>query len=808
MDISVLTFEAYDPAGPTVRLVRVATAGFTTRPSETPPNAYHDGRLLVPAAVKRDAFDTGTLGGRSRYGIGDATIANGDRRYDWLLEAGVDGRYAEERRGPLGGVFPTDFPITFLGTAEQVIGERGSDGAPVLTIKLRDGQAVFDVPLQPTKYAGTNVPPNGVEGTVADLQGKPKMIVDGAPRNVTPDLVNAPKLIYQCGDGPLAGIPAVYDDGIPLFTGFPFTQRTTGFPGASAGIYASCVGRGVMLIGGDGGRLERSTDGGATWTPVTSGFGGDLIRALHDTGTVFVAVGANGKLSTSPDGVTWTLQTTASFGSGTIAAITSTATSILAVGATGGGGAAGHLERSVDGGVTWVAHTTGFGASGIAGIASGFGRLVIVGGAGAVASSEDDGLTWALGTLNVGTVTMNAVAAGTLGFVAVGNAGTVSTSPTGLAWTKRDPGIPVAAALQTAIAGNGCYLIAGTSSLLLQSFDLRSWIVQPSGFSAGSIIATLAFGDTTFLAGDIANYEVATSPEVAFYASAADLEDDTLAPAPGTYKVYLAGAQFRLGAPASGTVTADPVQGATPADRTHGQMFARTVARLGKTVAPADIIALDLADSSPAGCRVKDEMQASALLDQIAQSCGAWWGADLTGTIRIQPFTAPSGSPVASFGRQHILEFSWLAPSDGLRGLPRVRTIKRWGRNYTVQSTVAAGVDVARQADLAREWREAVSEDLSVLSIHLLAQQVDSDSLYTTAAGAQAAADREQALFGVQRRRARVTVALTPQVDALDLFPVIRLTLADYGLSAGRLFRVIGFDPDRQRQRMTMTVFA
>jgi photosystem II stability/assembly factor-like uncharacterized protein len=66
-------------------------------------------------------------------------------------------------------------------------------------------------------------------------------------------------------------------------------------------------GRGTVVAVGDGGKIFRSTDNGATWTAVAnSGFGSLNINAVAYGGGAFVAVGNGGAIRVSTDdGVTW-----------------------------------------------------------------------------------------------------------------------------------------------------------------------------------------------------------------------------------------------------------------------------------------------------------------------------------------------------------------------------------------------------------------------------------------------------------------------------------------------------------------------
>lgn len=174
------------------------------------------------------------------------------------------------------------------------------------------------------------------------------------------------------------------------------------------------------------------------------------------------------------------------------------------------------------------------------------------------------------------------------------------------------------------------------------------------------------------------------------YATVTDLQDDAQEPAPGTYKVYLAGGYFRLGSTPAGTVTADVSEGATTADRTTAQLFVRVLERLGLTTgawSASDITALDAANNAVCGYWTASVVNGSDVLDLIAQSPLAWWGADATGVIRIQQLALPTGSPVRSFVQDDCLQpLALLLSNDPADGLPSYQSIVQYGQNYTVQS--------------------------------------------------------------------------------------------------------------------------
>ncbi|HXG71390.1 MAG TPA: hypothetical protein VNJ04_12365 [Gemmatimonadaceae bacterium] len=333
----------------------------------------------------------------------------------------------------------------------------------------------------------------------------------------------------------------------------------------------------------------------------------------------------------------------------------------------------------------------------------------------------------------------------------------------------------------------------------------------------------------------------------ASYASEADLLNDSLAPAAGTFRDFPGGGYFRVGTAPVGLVTADVTQGATAADRTAGQLFIQLLNRAadnnafftsaaqvipvtdsgdtfvtdtGATLAAggrwsdADILALDAANSAVLGFWTDEEMKMAAVVDLVASTPGAWWGVDRNGVFRVERLTAPEGVPVAKFTANDMKRPpERVAVNDEWRGLPVYRQVIRWGKNYAVQtSDIAASVTDARRGYLAQEWREAVTTDTSIQQKNLLAPSVEEESLFTVEADAQAEATRRLGLRGIRRDRFELFVPLTDETAKIDLGMVVEFSYPRYGLAvegsaAGALFRVLGVAPNGRERSLRLNVW-
>lgn len=330
----------------------------------------------------------------------------------------------------------------------------------------------------------------------------------------------------------------------------------------------------------------------------------------------------------------------------------------------------------------------------------------------------------------------------------------------------------------------------------------------------------------------------------AAYADQADMEAN--APAAGQYRVWAAGGYFRLGSTPDGEITADVTEGETAADRTAGQIYARVIERLASNSSAALLLSwarlvtaggstadalvtdsglaivergsltgsdpetLDAAEPSEVGLWVNEETTVAEACDRIAETPGAWWGVDRFGSLHIQQLVAPSvPQPAARLTEHDLLRpLERLATNDPGKGLPVYRQVLRWGRHYQVQSSdLAASVTLARRSELSKEWREVVATDSSVVDAHPLSPEVIRDSLYSTAAGAQAEVNRRLALYSPRRDRFEIVVPLTPETLVLDLGDVVELTHPRYGLEAGEQFVVLGAEPDAKNGRITLNLW-
>ncbi len=208
-----------DAAGGTV-VYRWSTGGrgYTSGPKDFPANQVWQPRIINPGTYERHCFGRGAIRGRSTVGYGEIVINNADGKLDGLLaDVGFSGWPLEIRRGPKGGRYPEDFPVILTGTIAGAEFNRRK-----IIFRIRDRQAaVSDKLLVTTKYGGTNVLPDGLDGVDADIKGKYKPQPFGIVCNVTVVWVNTSKLIAQVANNAVQSVivTALYDKGAALTYG-------------------------------------------------------------------------------------------------------------------------------------------------------------------------------------------------------------------------------------------------------------------------------------------------------------------------------------------------------------------------------------------------------------------------------------------------------------------------------------------------------------------------------------------------------------------------------------------------------------
>lgn len=217
---------------------------FVTGRTDLPSDTAFEPAIEDPGSLAIFAWGEGRTGGGSELQLGEIKLKNGDGRFDAWKDYSFDGRPVIIRSGE-GGAYPGAFPAILYATADGV-----EVTFSAVTIRLRARGLIFDRPVLTTRYAGSNVLPNGLEGVAGDLKGKAKPKVYGKVREASPYLVNTSKLTYQVHDGALASIDGVYVQGVAITPGVDHaTSALLQAATISPGTYQTCLAEGYFRLG-------------------------------------------------------------------------------------------------------------------------------------------------------------------------------------------------------------------------------------------------------------------------------------------------------------------------------------------------------------------------------------------------------------------------------------------------------------------------------------------------------------------------------------------------------------------------------
>lgn len=285
------------------------------------------------------------------------------------------------------------------------------------------------------------------------------------------------------------------------------------------------------------------------------------------------------------------------------------------------------------------------------------------------------------------------------------------------------------------------------------------------------------------------------------------------APAAGQYRTWLAGGCIRLGSSPVGTVTVDATQGATAADRTAAQIIKTILIKGGVSVgdiSSSDITALDAACNYVLGVYMPHGQETSAvsLIDEVANSIGAWWGVDRLGVFRLGRIVVPTGTAIGSISGVEILSIDRTNTSDKGAGVPAWSVSVGYSRVYEPTDDLAASITAAEKARMKEEYRRAIIVDTGTKTANTYSPELVFNTLITTEADAIAEATRRRVMYGSRRDMLQLRVRLEPELASLvDLGQIITVSLNRYGLSSGKKFLIVGIRTDMQNNIFDLTVW-
>lgn len=341
----------------------------------------------------------------------------------------------------------------------------------------------------------------------------------------------------------------------------------------------------------------------------------------------------------------------------------------------------------------------------------------------------------------------------------------------------------------------------------------RVWNVAPPCVNTDRRIYQIHAGSALQSLGEVYDRGVPLTAG-ASYASQADMEANV--PAANQYRLWndaTAGAFIRLGSAPTGLITVDAVQGAPVANRTVGQLFSAILTFAGIPVADinaADITALDAAAGYECGVYAghKADVTPLQLLDELCASAGAWYAVDATGAFRLGRVAIPTSGSVGTLTATDILRVERVNSLDPGVGVPAWKVKVGYRRIYEVQDDLSNNVTDARKSFFQNEYRRVETSDAAVQTANLLAPEMEFLTVLSNESDANTEASRLLTLYKTRRDMYRVTVRVDAALAAvLDLGRVVTLQLPRFGLSAGKLFLIIGIETNMRNFQFDLTLW-
>lgn len=741
--------------------------GYRTGDGDVPENKFYEPRVSNPGTVGRYIFGDGRTGGGSSAPTGSIKLKNADGGLDRFVyeDWGMDGA---DVRIYIGDTTMARSAFTLITTLVSEQGEgqievSGRDSSLSFDILIKDPMALFDKPFQTSKFAGTNVGPVGFEGTAADLKGTVKPAGYGDYFNASAKLANASLLIFQYSDRQTQAVAAVYDNGVALSnSGDVATEASLISQSVSSGAFITCLSMSLLKLGAD------------------------------PAGLITVDVSSGGSAVASGDAAKFNNQETATF-NGKVSPV--------------------NAQRVL--GSFWINPSS-------YAVNDGTYAMPIMG-------SDPDRFFVFLGADSMSVTAKRKRLIFRLGG-STDNLLTASTIPlstwTHVAYAFDIPSqvfqVAVNGSLQTFVSASGMASLPSASRTLgmngtsTRAFSIGGNYVPSStenklrGCLAEVYVAPNQWGD---LSDPVVVRNFRT---VSGYP--AELGNNGQAPTGVIPAIYVKGygSQFatNLGAAASGGFTATslptqcadspyaPASAASFIAATAGNILQQIAQqRAGLTsidIATADFTALDLACPQTLGVYVDGERQIRDVMDDIANSVGAFYTFTRDRKLSAGKLSLPGGTPTFYFEnttKRRILRLKSLRTTDEGKGTPAYSVIVKYYKNYTEQTTgVAGSVTAERRAFLAQEWRQINVPDNTVKQRHPESPELTFESLISDEVEAQAFHDDRLNIYSHKRMRFLIEVFMDPDVAQIELGDVVRVTYNRFGLDDGRDFIVIGIN--------------
>jgi len=278
-------------------------------------------------------------------------------------------------------------------------------------------------------------------------------------------------------------------------------QPTNGPQGAS--VFAFAVnGADHLFVATDGGGVFRSTDDGATWTPVGLAGRHVLSLAINAQGDVFAGTIFDGVFRSPDNGATWT-QVNAGLANRTVSAIAVAPNGRLlaGTGATEQGIGGSGIYASSDNGGNWSQVVAPFAGAVVPRIAVAPDGGLLAGTVGqGCFRSADGGQNWVQAGL-VGMTVLSLAVKPNGDVLAGSDVGTLYVSKdAGASWS--DAGLPRTLAVQAIFVRSDGLILVGSDGIYRSNDDGRTWAPSSAGLSSRDVRAFAANSKRTLFVGN------------------------------------------------------------------------------------------------------------------------------------------------------------------------------------------------------------------------------------------------------------------------------------------------------------------
>jgi len=261
----------------------------------------------------------------------------------------------------------------------------------------------------------------------------------------------------------------------------------------------------------------------------------------------------------------------------------------------------------------------------------------------------------------------------------------------------------------------------------------------------------------------------------------------------GTITDDLSNGRFTLSGNVNGIITAD-VKGAKPSGsykEAAGDIIRHIVVDFGGLTDPGDLDTasftdINTANSSAVGVYVSSTTTILGVLDQIANSVGAYYGFNRSGKFEVNRIELAAGTAAAEFDSTNIIEITRMASA-----VPNYQVRVDYKKNYRVMSETDfhSSITTAQRDYLVREANVEIATDTNVQTPYPNSNPLIVPGLFAASSPASTEAARLLTVYKTQRDIYMIKVKTQPYT--LKLNDVVKITFNRYNLTSGKLFRVI-----------------